>query len=75
MRATVPTPVRDRIAAIAGVAAIEDLDGDTIRVHTNADGAAGAVLKVLVDNGITGISTGRPIAGRGLPAGDRLAGD
>jgi ABC-2 type transport system ATP-binding protein len=56
----VPTPVRDRITELSGVASIEDLDADTIRVHTNADGAAGAVLKVLVDNGITGISTGRP---------------
>ena len=56
----VSTPVRDRIAELSGVASIEDLDAHTIRVHTNADGAAGAVLKVLVDNGITGISTGRP---------------
>jgi ABC-2 type transport system ATP-binding protein len=56
----VPTPVREQVAEIGGVSRIEDLDADTIRVHTNADGAASEVLKTLVASGITGISTGRP---------------
>jgi ABC-2 type transport system ATP-binding protein len=56
----VPTPVREELAAIAGVSEIEDLDNGGIRIHTNVEGATGAVLKTLVQHGITSITTGRP---------------
>jgi ABC-2 type transport system ATP-binding protein len=56
----VPEPVLARLADLPGVSRVERLDGAAVRVHTGAEGAAGAVLRTLIDAGITHLATSRP---------------
>jgi ABC-2 type transport system ATP-binding protein len=56
----VPEQVLARLADLPGVSRVERLDAEAVRVHTDADGAAGAVLRTLVDAGITDLATSRP---------------
>jgi ABC-2 type transport system ATP-binding protein len=56
----VPEPVLARLADLPGVSRVERLDGAAVRVHTGAEGAAGAVLRTLIDAGITDLATSRP---------------
>lgn len=58
--AGVPEPVLAAISALPGVATVERLDGGTVRVHTAAEGAAEAVLRRLVEAGVTQLATSRP---------------
>jgi ABC-2 type transport system ATP-binding protein len=57
-------PVSDELAArlalVEGVADVERMSGGSVRVHTAAEGATRAVLRTLVEAGVTTISTGRP---------------
>lgn len=55
----VPSPVLDDLAAVPGVVRVEPLDGETIRIHTNK-GAARDVLRMLIDAGVTAVSTNPP---------------
>lgn len=55
----VPEPVVAAIERVPGVSQVERLDHG-VRVHTNANGAARDVLRLLIDGDVTSISTGRP---------------
>ncbi|HKE63654.1 MAG TPA: ABC transporter ATP-binding protein [Micromonosporaceae bacterium] len=56
----VPGPLAASLAALNGVTEVESIDDDGVRVHTAAEGATQAVLRTLVDAGVTAITTGRP---------------
>jgi ABC-2 type transport system ATP-binding protein len=71
----VPEPVVATLPDLPGVDRIEHLDGGAVRVHTAAEGAVSAVLRTLVDAGVTEVATSRPsleevylhvIGGRGM---------
>ena len=55
----VPAEVVSHLRAVPGVGGVTAA-GDVVTVETVAEGAAGAVLKVLVDGGVTTVSTVRP---------------
>src|SRR5262249_55495234 len=48
------------LAALDGVAEVERIGDSSVRVHTAAEGATQAALRILVEAGVTTISTGRP---------------
>ena len=47
------------LAAVPGVVRVEALDAETTRIHTN-EGAARDVLRMLIDAGVTAVSTNPP---------------
>ena len=54
-----PPAVLDAAKTVPGVVGITT-DGDTARIEFDREDAAGAVLKLLVDAGVTSIQTTRP---------------
>lgn len=53
-------PVTDAVMALDGVAAVHEVAPGSVLVDTAADGAAPAVLRLLLDLGITDVATTRP---------------
>ncbi len=56
----VPPQLAAQLAELPGVAAVLDQPGGGIRVETDAPGAAGLVLRRLLDAGVTAVGTARP---------------
>ena len=52
-------PLLDRVRALAGVHAVNEQDGGA-RIEVAEEGATGAVLKLLVDEGVTSVRTSLP---------------
>ncbi|HUZ54894.1 MAG TPA: ABC transporter ATP-binding protein [Streptosporangiaceae bacterium] len=50
----------EQIAALAGVGTVEDLGDGWRRIHTTAADASAAILKLLVDSGVTSLRTSVP---------------
>ena len=55
-----PDGLRDRLRAVPGVASVGRLPDGGCRVELDSDAAAQRVLKLLVDSGVTSITTSRP---------------
>ncbi|MFD6948901.1 ABC transporter [Nocardiopsis sp. TSRI0078] len=71
----VPGPLRERLAALPGVVSVKEVEGAGTRVETDDPDAALAVLRALVDAGISDVSRSRPsleevylhlVGGRGM---------
>ncbi|MCX5379752.1 ABC transporter ATP-binding protein [Streptomyces sp. NBC_00091] len=56
----VPAGVAAALADVPGVVAVRPLERDRTRIETQDAGATHVVLRLLVEAGVTGISTGRP---------------
>jgi ABC-2 type transport system ATP-binding protein len=56
----VPAVAVTALGTLPGVAAVNESAEGSIVVETDAEGAAGAVLRLLIDHGVTSVSTGRP---------------
>lgn len=56
----VSTELATALATLDGVGDIEPIGDGAVRVHTTAEGATEAVLRTLLDAGVTTITTGRP---------------
>jgi len=56
----VPASEIARLEALPGVVSVRIQVPDSILVETSAEGAAAAVLRLLLDAGVTSMSTGRP---------------
>ena len=55
-----PDGLRDRLSALPGVASVGQRPEGGCRVELDSDAAAQRVLKLLVDSGVTSITTSRP---------------
>ncbi|GAA1965047.1 ABC transporter ATP-binding protein [Kitasatospora viridis] len=58
--AEVPAPVAAAVRALPGVGAVTHHPDGALVVETVAEGATAAVLRHLLDHGVTALSTGRP---------------
>ncbi len=56
----VPAVAVAALGALPGVASVRELTEGSVVVETDAEGTAGAVLRLLIDHGVTSVSTGRP---------------
>ncbi|GLY22781.1 ABC transporter ATP-binding protein [Micromonospora sp. NBRC 101691] len=56
----VPARTVELLRTVSGVVSVSVLPSGVVRVETDAPGAAGEVLRILVDAGVTRLSTGRP---------------
>jgi ABC-2 type transport system ATP-binding protein len=55
-----PDSVAAEVATLPGVSAVETVSPETRRVATDQEGAAAAVMRFLLDRGITAMRVGRP---------------